>query len=128
MSISNWLYNRIISSTAINAIINGNCFPDNVPSTAIPGISYTYLSQSNNLICRQPIITIRSVETTQDKCELLNELLYNLFDNTTTRIQSMTTDGYRIENCEVIKNIPCIYDFNNFIYNGILDIRIYYER
>ena len=128
MSIENWIYNRIISSSNINAIINGNCFPDNVPSSAIPGVCYTYLTQSNNLICRQPIITVRNVSNSQTDCVTLSELLYSLFDNTTTRIQTMTTDGYRIENCEVIKNIPCLYDFTNFVYDGILDIKIYYER
>lgn len=130
MSINSWLYNRIISSTNINAIISGRCYPFASPSSQtsnVPLVVYTDISQKTNIFCRQPIISIRCVEKTLDKCEVLNEYLYYLFDNSTQKISEVSGD-IRIEGTEIINNIPTLYDFNNKVWNGILDIKIYYEK
>ena len=125
MTIGGWVYNRIINDLDTNTIISGNCFPFYSTETIFPSVSYGIISQKNNLICRLPIITIRCNEKTQDKCEILNENLYKLFD-CSTQVICETSGGIKIEGIEIVNNIPSLYDFDNNLWHGILDIRVSY--
>jgi hypothetical protein len=131
--IESWVYDRITSNSTINSIIGGsstipgNCYPDQSDYSNIPCVIYHNISQKTNIFCRQPIISIRCVEQTQDLCAVLNEHLYGLFDTTTSAICEMY-NGVRIEGVEIVNNIPTLYDFTNQKWHGILDIKIYYEK
>jgi hypothetical protein len=127
MTIGGWIYNRIISDANTNGIINGNCFPDILDYTTIPSVMYNIISQKRNIIIRSPIISIVGIEQSQDKCEILNEYLYNLFDDTTTVIHE-TSSNLKIESIEISNNIPSYYDYENKVWACILDIKLNYIK
>ncbi len=127
MTIGGWIYNRIINSSSINAIISGNCFPDIAEYSSIPSIVYTVISQNNKRLFRSQIVSLKCIETTQDKCETLNELMYNLFDDSTSRIFE-SSSNIKIESVVIANNITSLYDQENQTWTGILDVKINYIK
>jgi hypothetical protein len=132
MTIGSWLYTRITNSTSINIIIgtststNYNCYPDVANYENIPAVVYSVLSQKTNKMFRSQIVSLKSIETTQDKCETLNGLVYNLFDDSTrTRIFEKSSD-IKIESVGIVNNITSLWDDTNKTWFGVLDVRINY--
>lgn len=125
MTIGAWLYNRVISSTAVNAIINSNCFPDVAEYTTIPAVVYSVVSQRTNKLFRSQIISLKSLETTQANCETLNRLIYSLFDDSTARIFEKSSE-IKIESVGIVNNITSLWDDSNKTWFGVLDVRINY--
>ena len=126
MTIGSWIYNKVTSSTNINAIISSNCKPD-IADYKIPGVFYQVLSQGKNRLFRSPVVSVKCIESSQDKCEVLNDLLLELFCSSTSRVYGVYGD-MKVESVEFANNIPSYYDKDNKLWLGVLDFKVNYIK
>ncbi len=126
MMLGTYIYNRLASSTTITGITS-NITPDISSYSDIPAITYKLLAQPTNIKFRKASITLKGIETTQEKCETLMENIYNLFDGTTSRIYGSSSD-LKIESIGLLNFIPSLRDEVNSVWYGIFDIRINYQK
>jgi hypothetical protein len=127
MSIAGFVNYKLTGSTNITSIVStSGVFPDKSTSSP-PYIVYSFQNQTKNKTFRLQIVSIKSIETTQDLCNTLNEKVFQLFDDSTTQQRELYND-LKIESIAIINNIPSIYDDQNNNWFGVTDIRINYIK
>ncbi len=126
MILGAYIYNRLSASTTITGITS-NITPDISNYSDIPAITYKLLAQPTNMYFRRASVTLKGIETTQEKCETLLDNIFNLFDGTTSRIYGSSSD-LKIESVGLLNFIPSIWDDVNSVWYGICDIRINYQK
>lgn len=127
-SISGFIYHKLTGSTAITGIVStSGVYPDKANYELVPCIVYSFQNQTYKNTFRSQIVSIKSIETTQDLCNTLNENVFQLFDDSTTQQRELYND-LKIESIAIINNIPSVYDDQNNNWFGVTDIRINYIK
>lgn len=125
MNINSWLRSKITNSTLVN-IYTTRCYPVFAPSTArTPYIYYDETGFEKNRNERNTVISIVSCHNSKSNVELLNDGLYTLFDDSTSRIKE-TSSNLRIESVKIINNSRSDYDESNKNWLKVLDISVWY--
>lgn len=125
MNIDIWLKSKIVNSTLIN-IYTTRCYPNFAPSTAqTPYIWYDQIGYEKNRNERNVIYTIVSCWNTKANVDLINDGLYTLFDDSTSRIKE-TSSNLKIESVKIISNNKTDYDESNKNWSKVLDISVWY--
>ena len=127
MSISTYLYDKLIGTTAITGIVGDSIYPAVGDYDDIPYVTYEHISfVSQARIYRTEVKSIKSVETTQDLCETLQGVIYNTFDNTTSALRS-NTSNINVEDITIVNSIPSMWNDTDRVWYGITDIQITYK-
>lgn len=122
MTCGQWLYARLASSTDVLSVTS-NITPNFIDYTKIPAVCYEHVGFKRDGLFRSEVKSIKCVETTQDKCELLSGYLYKLFDGTTSRIYGMSSE-IKVESIDIEAYQPSVWDSENRNWFGVIDIRV----
>jgi hypothetical protein len=126
-NISQWIYNYITTSTSITQNTT-KVYPSFIPSTETPPfvVYQNNIGYSKEWVVEKTVISIKAFEADYDSMESLTDNLLHLFDNSTAVIRQ-TFNGVQVHSVQIINKVTGLYDKENDLYFGVLDIQVNYS-